>query len=201
MKKMCVYLTPDHLNTLMWYCKNTKKELSEVMKEAIDWFDPELHGPFVYASFARKSRVIKLPDNYMNAIKAYAEGYLLSNPKTASVIMWLYVTNNAEDLREVEVKDIPNNVPVMLSEDLYRSLDGNVSKKLNESLLDYYDKRIFETRKITVNKEKGVRRKRVNVYVKDHIKKLLIEMSNTMKAHPQHVAADALAETVGGELW
>lgn len=198
MEKLCVYITPEHYKVLSWYSKHAKKSMTDIMKEAIDWFDPELHGPFVYASFSRMSRVIELPDNYMKAVNTYSRAYELSNPKTISVIMWLFVNHNADILSNKSITEIPDTIPVRFEKDVISKIGKGKLGTIVKLAVDEYINKGLDNRTLVGTKEKGVKKERRNVYLKDELRTKLLELSNKMRCYPQHIIADAVAEYMEG---
>jgi len=199
MSKLCVYITLEHHKLLSWHSKNKKKSYTEIMKDAIDWFDPELHGPFVYSpSQHRVSRVVNIPDAHMEAVTAYSDAYELTDPKTISVIMWLYVSHHGQELKESKLEDIPSVLPLNIDNFIKSRLDGmNVSDTVHRAIVQYMANETYKGRNVSATRERGVTKNRINVYVKKQTKSKLLVLANNMRAFPQHIVADALAEYLG----
>jgi len=199
MSKLCVYITIEHHKMLTWYMKSTKKKLGALIEEAINWFDPELHGPFVYAPFERVSRMVTLSDVHSEAIKIYSEGFEMTKPKVVSTILWLYMSHHRQEMKEVGMAELPSSLPLNLAENLVDKLEGkNVSKTVNDAIDSYIMKGLHKKRKVKATREKGVTRKRVNIYLSKKLREKLKHISNEMKACPQHVVVDALVEKLEG---
>ncbi len=198
MAKFCIYIAIDNYKALMWHIKTSEaKTISNMVEEAIDWFDPELHGPFLFTQLHRISRVVDLDGKYMEAIETYAEGFAMSNTKTVSTILWLYINNNAEQLTNTKLKKIHSVLPMNISKRLMPKDKENFSQLVCKAIDLYVDEGKHLIRKVIGSRERGTGKQRVNVYLNDKTKEKLLEAANVMHSKPQHIAADALSDFKG----
>jgi hypothetical protein len=200
MAKLCMYITTEHYRTLNWHMKTTGKSMAEVATNAIDWFDPEIHGPFVFGSFNRVSRMIEIPPQYTGAIETYSEGYGISTTKTMSTIIWLYLGHHSLEMMSAKVDSLPSLLPLNLHEDLYEQVkdEKNLSSLVSNAIVHYVNEGMHKTHRVSASKEKGVHKHRVNVYLSKDANAKLLEAVNTMRNVAPLIAADALAEYRSG---
>jgi len=200
MAKFCMYVTIENYRTLSWYMKcEGIKSFNDIAKKAIDWFDPEIHGPFVFGTYHRVSRVVELNDEYMGAIETYAEAYEMSNTKTVSTVLWLYVIHHHEQLSNSKLEKINSILPMNLSDKLLPEDKEIFSQLVCKAIEEYIEQGKHLTHKVMGSRHKGERKKRVNVYLSKKAKECLLVACNHMRSLPQYIAADALWDYKGLE--